>query len=229
VKTRSFKWRRRLRPGDKEMLLRWIEMSSLEQVARIAAALTDPDGERAPDKLDTLLLLKMAHMARQQSDRSIHDIAEQLAAENQPHRNHTTVESLTSRLEREYKMDRHTWPLLAESTREPAQQDIDADLTAEKTNEEFRARVRIVGMLPSKIDLVDWVRAEAVGAGKLDLIEKLGRKHGRERLKQLILDVIERGTLTFPLKDPRFSGGRMPRTLFDHIESDLKAILESET
>lgn len=229
VNTPSLKWRRRLRQGDPEMLLRWIEISSVEQVARIAAALTDPDGERAPHKLDTLLLLKMAHIARQKPKRNIHDIAVEVATESRPRRKHTVVESLTAKLERDYKARRHTWPLLAESAAEPSQQDIDADLTADKTNHEFRARARVVGVLPSKIDLVDLVCAEAKGAGKFWMIEKLGSKHRRKRLERLITDVIDRGTLTFPLKDPRFSAARIPRTLFDHIEPDLKAILESET
>jgi hypothetical protein len=204
------------------MLLRWIEGSSVEQVARIAAALTDPDGERGqPNKLDTLLLLKMAHIAQRQPDRNLHDIAVQVAKENQPRRNHAVVDSLTSKLERDYKASRHTWPLLAKSAPEPAQQDIDADLIREKTNEEFRARARIVEVLPSAIDLFDMVRAEAETAGKLDLIDGLGRKHGRERVGRLIIAAIERIMANpYALRDPRFNGPRPP-TMFDHIEHDL--------
>jgi hypothetical protein len=224
-------WQRRLRAGDKEMVLRWIAMSSVEQVARVTAALSNPDGERGqPDKLDTLLLLKMAHLVQQKPERSIHDIADQVAKENQPRRNHSALSSLIAKLERDYKANRHTWPRLAESAPEPSQQEIDADLGAEKIDGEWRARARLVEVLPSKgIDLFDMVSAEAKAAGKLALITRLGRKHGRERVERLIVDAVERMKANpYPLKDSRYAG-RLPRTMFEMIEPDLKALPGSTT
>ena len=60
-------WDRRLEEGDKAELLEWVARSGLERVARIAAALTDANGERGqPDKLESLMLLKIAHLKREQ-------------------------------------------------------------------------------------------------------------------------------------------------------------------
>jgi hypothetical protein len=80
-------WRRHLEKGDEAELLRWVKQSGLELVARIAAALTDAIGERGqPDMPDTLLLLKMAYLKRQQPNRKLHSIAVEIAREAPLHR-----------------------------------------------------------------------------------------------------------------------------------------------
>jgi hypothetical protein len=213
---RRNRWRRRLERGDEAELNKWVEQSGLECVARVAAALTDVDGERgSPDKLDSLLLLKMAHLKRQNPDCTIHSVATEVSAAAHSHRKRGGLASMTTKLERDFKRNRHTWAILSETVPTPSNKQIAGDLGKPKSNNEFRARARILDILPSRIDIYDCVLAEAEGAGndKLDLVRKVGRR----RVEQL---VVKAAANPFPLQDPRRKG-KMPRGFLDLIEPDL--------
>ena len=104
------KMRLGLDKDDELELLRWVQQSSLERVARIVAFLADARGEHGqPEKPDTLLLLKIAHLKREQPHRTLHSIAVEVARDaDQLRRPRISRESLVTKLERDYKRRRHT-------------------------------------------------------------------------------------------------------------------------
>jgi hypothetical protein len=191
-------WRRHLEKGDEAELLRWVKQSGLELVARIAAALTDAIGERGqPDMPDTLLLLKMAYLKRQQPNRKLHSIAVEIAREAPLHlyppyrkKRPPAMKSLVSKLERDFRKHRHKWMMFAETAPEPSRENINQDANRLKSTDEFRARARLVGLLPSKIDLYDALLADAkkLGSDKAKLVKALTR----ERAEPLLVDAIKR-------------------------------------
>jgi hypothetical protein len=181
---------RPLDKADEAELLAWVARSGLERVARIAAALTDAYGERGqPDKLDTLLLLKMAHSKREHPKRKLHAIAVEVAAGAYAHRSHIELESLTAKLERDFRARRHVWSKLARTVPMPTPGQIADDLTRQKSEAERRALARIVEMLPSAIDVFDMVLLEAKRIGPEK--HKLVRAFGRERAEPLLIEAAE--------------------------------------
>jgi hypothetical protein len=212
-------WDRRLEDGDNAELLEWVARSGPERVARVAAALTDANAERGqPDKLDTLLLLKMAHLKREQPRRNLHSIAVEVAAEAYAHRNRITLESLTGKLERDFRKNRRRWMKLATTTPAPSREQIAADLNKGKSEAELRARARIVEKLPSEIDMFDMVRLEAERIGDPEKV-KLLKAFGRERAEPLLIEAVEMAQRDSFAK----WGGKIPRTLLDLIEPELTA------
>jgi hypothetical protein len=210
-------WDRRLEEGDEAELLEWVARSGLERVARIAAALTDANGERGqPDKLDSLLLLKVAHLKRAQPGRKMHAIAVEVAAEAYAHRNRIALESLTAKLERDFRKGRHAWLKLAKTTPAPSREQIAADLKRRKSEAERRALARIVEKLPAAIDMFDMVLLEAKRIGEKKL--KLVRALGRERAEPLLIEAVEM------MQKNSFGkwNGKIPRTLLDLIEPVLE-------
>jgi hypothetical protein len=213
-------WDRCLEAGDMAELLEWVARSGLERVARIAAALTDANEERGqPDKLDSLLLLRIAHLKRQQPRRKLHSIVVEVAAEAYAHRNTIALESLTAKLERDFgKERRHTWLRLAATTPAPSREQIAADLKTRKSEAELRARARIVETLPSAIDMFDMVCLEAKRIGDPEKV-KLLKAFGRERAEPLL---IEAAGMMRKSSFAKWSG-KVPRTLLDFIEPELTA------
>lgn len=210
-------WRHRLEKGDQDELLKWVEQSGLEHVARIIAALADAAGERGqPYKLDTSLLLKMAHLKQQQPNRALHAIAVEVAREIVSRRGATAFEraSLVSKLERDFRKWRHTWMMRAGSTPALPQDDGDS-----KTSDEFRVLARIVELLPSRIDLYDMLLADAkkLGPGEEKLVMALGRK----RAEPLLADAIERQATSSFVPSAR-GVKKIPRNLFDLVEAGLE-------
>jgi hypothetical protein len=211
-------WDRRLEEGDAAELLEWVARSGLERVARIAASLTDANAERGqPDKLDTLLLLKIAHLKREQP-RNLHAIAVEVAAEAYAHRNRITLKSLTAKLESDFRKNRRRWMKLAKTTPTPSPEQIAVDLNKGKPEAELRARARIVGKLPEEIDMFDMVRLEAKRIGDPEKV-KLLKAFGRERAEPLLIEAAEMAQKDSFVK----WGGKIPRTLLDLIEPELTA------
>jgi hypothetical protein len=209
-------WDRRLEEDDEAELIAWVARSGLERVARVAAALTDANGERGqPDKLDSLLLLKIAHLKREQPGRKLHPIAVEVAAEAYPHRDALT--SLTAKLERDFRKRRRAWLTLAKTAPVPSQQQILNGLKERKSGAELRALARIVEKLPSEIDMFDMALFEAKRIGREK--EKRLRAFGRERAEPLLIEAAEM------MRKNSFAkwNGKIPRTLLDLIEPDLKA------
>lgn len=214
-------WCRRLKKGDQAELLKWVEQSGLERVARIVAALTDAAGERGqPEKLETLLLLKMAQLKRQQPNRTLHAIAVEVAGEAKSVRKNLPNEaSLVSRLERDFKEYRHKWTTLANSAPEPSRENIIEDGSKSKTTNEFRALARIVDALPNRIDLYDSLLADAkkLGPEKVRLV----RAFGRERAEPLLAAAIkQQATSSFVMNAQDVP--IIPRNFFDLIGSELE-------
>jgi len=78
-------WRSSLQSGDEAELLKWIESSGLERVARIVATFADSGGKHGqPEKLELGLLVRIADLLRQQPQRSLHSVAVEVAREAYP-------------------------------------------------------------------------------------------------------------------------------------------------
>jgi hypothetical protein len=162
----------------------------------------------------------MADLKRQRPDRPVHSIAAEVATEAHPHRNEITVESLTTKLERDYKSDRHRWRLLLESSPAPSRQQIAEDLRKRKSKGELRARVRIADALPSVIDVFDQVLAEADRRGDETL--RLVKRLGRERVEAMLARAGERMRVNpYTLADPYWRG-KIPEIFLDLIEPELE-------
>lgn len=204
-------WRRRLEKGDEAELLKWVDQSGLERAARIIAALADAAGERGqPEKLNIRLLLRIARLKQQQPHRTLHAIAREVAREESSRPSMITVESLVSKLERDFKKRRHTWMTLAGEYH---------DESGAETADEFRVLARIVELLPSKMDLFDLVLADAKRRGRDE--ERLVRRLGRERAEPLLVKAIERQAASSFV--PRARGvKKIPRNFFDLIEPELE-------
>jgi hypothetical protein len=215
-------WRHRLEKGDQAELLKWVEQSGLERVSRIIAALTDATGKRGPpEKLDTLLLLKMAHLNRQQPNRTLHAIAVEVAREAFSDRRAAPLlmESLVSKLERDFRRQRHTWTTRAGSTPPPSRESISQDASRSKSSNEFRVRARISGLLPSALDLYERLLADAKKLGPDEI--KLVKALRRERAEPLLSNAIKRqSTSSFVMNAQGVA--KIPRNFFDLIEPELE-------
>jgi hypothetical protein len=104
-------WRRALKPGDEGEVQKWVEQSGLERVARIVASLSNARvGAGRTERPDRLLLFKMAFLVRQHPERSLHSIASEVARGAGYHpKLGIALESLRSKLERDFKQRRHVW------------------------------------------------------------------------------------------------------------------------
>jgi hypothetical protein len=100
------------------------------------------------------------------------------------------MKSLVSKLERDFRKHRHKWMMFAETAPEPSRENINQDANRLKSTDEFRARARLVGLLPSKIDIYDALLADAkkLGSDKAKLVKALTR----ERAEPLLVDAIKR-------------------------------------
>jgi hypothetical protein len=215
-------WRRRLEKGDEVELLKWVGQSGLERVARIVAALNDLAGKPGqPKKLDTLLLLKMAHLKQQQPKRTLHAIAKEVVSEAISRRGMGAFEraSMVSKLEHDFREHRQKWTTLAGSAPEPSSEDINQDGSKSKTTNEFRALARIVGLLPNKIGLYDMLLADAKKLGSEEA--KLVRAFRRERAEPLLADAIKLQAMS-PFVMNAQGVPIIPRNLFELIGAELE-------
>jgi hypothetical protein len=204
----------------------FIEKSSLEQVARIAAWLTDADGQRGqPKKLESLLLLKIAHLMHQESRPTLHAAALEVGREAHEHRKHVDIGSFITRLERDFRQQRHTWKTLARRTPMPSPEEV-SDFAKRRTSTgERRAVARIAGLLPTQIDLYDSVVAEA-GRPPIGNVEtqKLLRSAGRDRVESWLIEVVENQRISNVRGRER--PNTMGRVLLDLIEPKLQLFRE---
>lgn len=214
-------WRITLNPGDEFELLKWVSESGLECVARVVGALTEALGKHGqPEKLHSLLLVKMAHLKRQQPRRKLHSIALEVAGEARPHQpSPPAFASLVTKLERDFKQRRHTWTTLSAKTDAPTADEIARDAKRKRPQREYRALARIVPLLPTAIDAYDWLLAEAEARGSETA--RSVRRIGRERSEPL-LDL----ALARPQRTSFVTGAdgvlKIPRSLFELVEAELQ-------
>jgi hypothetical protein len=212
-------WRHQLREGDEAELRKWIEACGIERVARLAAALTEANGEIGqPHKLDAPLLMEITRRRRQNPGRSLNKIATNVVKEFGASRKPPISESsLITKLIRDYKIHITRLHVHDHSNREEknlTEIDIDPVTTAE-----FRARARIMEMLPTAIDLFEKLRidARAIGDSELSLVDKFGR----DRSEALVTKAIGNLSTSSFVLDSK-GNSIIPRTLFDLIEADLR-------
>jgi hypothetical protein len=220
-------WRRALKPGDEGEVQKWVEQSGLERVARIVASLSNARvGAGRTERPDSLLLFKMAFLVRQHPERSLHSIASEVARGAGYHpKLGIALESLRSKLERDFKQRRHFWLSLTRDREAPSEQAVYEDANRPRSNDENRTLGRLIELLPDAIDLYDHVLWEARRAGPEK--EKLVRRLGRGRVEPLLEDAIARFQSTGSFDN--VEGVGVPRTLFDLIEAKLLRTQEELT
>jgi hypothetical protein len=206
-------WKEKLTVDDFDQLSKWIELSGMECVARVAAALTlgSPGNVR---KTDSGLLLELARRLAEHPLKSTHALSKEIAheANTLATKRNIKPESLAKQLERAFSKNRTKWILLAQRM---AHQHTRTFPGSEATSaEEFRAIGRITDTLPEAIDPYDLLLSEArrLRPEKLAAIKKLGRPRGTVFLHDAIKLQMERTT---PVN------GKIPRGLLDLIEPHL--------
>jgi hypothetical protein len=220
-------WRRALKPGDEGEVQKWVEQSGLERVARIIASLANARvGVGRTERPDSLLLLKMAFLVREHPERSLHSIAIEVARDAQSHQKvRIALESLTSKLRRDFTERRQVWLSLARKREVPNERAMHEDASRRRSGDENRILGRLINLLPDAIDLYDDVLREARRAGLEK--EKLVRRLGRGRVEPLLEDAIARFQSTGSFDN--VEGVGVPRTLFDLIEAKLLRTQEELT
>jgi hypothetical protein len=218
-------WRSFLKRDDEAELLRWIETSGLERVARIVATLAGAGRRHGqPRKLEIALLLKVASLLRQQPERTLHSVAHEVVHEAHPNRKpRIAVDSLVSKLERDFRMWRHGWLRIAKEREAVDDQKSQEETNRLRSSDEHRVLVRLIELLPGAIDLYDRLLMEAKQAGpeQARLVKRLGRR----RVEPLLETIIER--LVTPRGNLGASCARVPpRSLFEAIEPELTRLQE---
>jgi hypothetical protein len=134
------------------------------------------------------------------------------------------MESLVSKLERDYSRRRHTWTTLARSAPPPRLEEISQDARRPQSSGEFRVLARVVELLPSAIDFYDRLLADAkkLGQEKTKLVKRLGR----ERAEALLIEAIKREA-TCPSLSNAQGPRKIPRNFFDLIEPELQQFCEN--
>jgi hypothetical protein len=192
---------------------------ALERVARIVASLSNARvGAGRTERPDSLLLFKMAFLVRQHPERSLHSIASEVArgAGYHPKRG-IALESLRSKLERDFKQRRHVWLSLTRDREAPSEQGVDEDANRLRSNDENRILGRLIELLPDAIDLYDHVLWEARRAGPEK--EKLVRRLGRGRVEPLLEDAIARFQSTGSFDNVEGGGGTTNSLRLDRGEA----------
>jgi hypothetical protein len=199
---------------DLAELQKWVAISGMECVARVAVELTA--GERGNvTKPDNELLLEMALRLRDNPMLTTHDAAAQIAREAKDWRNPIIeTASLTTELARAFGKHRTKWLVLAQSFASPSRWSASIP-HKKKSTEESRALGRIIEMLPGAIDLYDAVLQEAthLRPEKVAIIKKLGREHVANLLAPLIIE-----QMAMPRTEPR----NTPRNFLDLLEPQLE-------
>jgi len=211
-------WRRALKPGDEGEVKKWMEQSSLERVARIIASLANAGGRHGrPERPDSLLLLKMAFLQKQHPERSLHSIVIEVARDARSHRKPgIPLESLTSKLERDFRGQRQVWLSLARNREAASEQAVHEDASRMRSSAENRILGRLIALLPDKIDLYNFMLWEA-RPEQAKLVMRLGRGRVEPLLEEAIGRFQSSGSF-----DNVDGVARIPRTLFDLIEPELR-------
>ncbi len=154
-------------------------------MARIVAALADASGQRGqPEKPETGLLLKMAILLRQQPGRSIHSVAVEVAREAHPTRKSIALESLTSKLGRDFRAKRALWFNIARDRMTRGGSSVPKGPHRVPSSDEYRVLARLIELHPdAAMGVYDQVLGEAkkVGPEEAKLVERAGWLRARAR------------------------------------------------
>jgi hypothetical protein len=177
----------------------------LERVARIVATLANSGGKHGqPEKLEFGLLVRIADLLRQQPQRSLHSIAVEVAREAYAtRRRHLSLESLTSKLERDFRARRHVWLGIS---RERSGRSDQEEVSQARSKDEHRVLARLIGLMPDAIDIYDTIVMEAKQVSPEEV--KRVKALGRTRVELLVENRFEelnaaRGDLSLLRKRPR--------------------------
>jgi hypothetical protein len=224
-------WRLFARPGLLPSVTEIADRLGLERVARIVAVLTETSGKRGRlEEMETLLLVSIAHVMRRQPDRTLHDVAVEVA-KNAPQVRNRNIDSnsLLSQLQRDYRRTRHTWTLLTDRTPPPQVEAIARASRRRRSFGERRALARIVQLMPTALDFYDMLIAEIRATEKNNARQlrtkiaeiKLAR---RERVEKWSIEAMERQRTSSWVKRPD-GGMKLARGFYDMIEWDLRQFL----
>jgi hypothetical protein len=208
-----------LSASDENEVRKWIETSGLERVGRIVAALADARGRQGrPDKLEIDLLLKVARLTLQQPERALHSVALEVAREAHATRKpFIALESLTTKLERDFGPRRHALFGIARSNNGAEHDPARVGASAPRSNGEYRVIFRLTELCPGAIDLFDWV----VGYLKIFDPEQARRLKllGRARVEPLLASAMHK--LLGPESDsfPGRGFDRLGRMIAPEIEN----------
>jgi hypothetical protein len=219
-------WRRALKLGDETEVQKWVEQSGLERVARIIASLANAGGRGGrTERPDSLLLLKMAFLVRERPERSLHSIAIEVARDARSHQKlGIALESLTSKLRRDFTKRRQVWLSLARNREAPDERAAHDDASRRRSSDENRILGRLIKLLPGATDLYDLILREMRTADpeKAELLKRLGRGRVEPLLEGAIRGFQSSGSVDEVV-------GRTPRTVFDLVKAKLLETLEEET
>jgi hypothetical protein len=221
---RKTSWRSSLGRGDEAELLKWIEASGVERVARIVTILADSGGRPGqPAKPEIGLLVKIADLMRQVPQPSLHSVARQVALKALPARKPTVaLESLASKLERDFRERRHVWFNLARRNLPIDIQGAKERLNSTQVSNEYRVLSRLIELLPGAIDLFDLLVEQATDPEKRKVLTLLGRS----RVEPLVESAMHR--LLGPESDiPRSRSRSLAERLAELIEPDLMRLKEA--
>lgn len=152
----------RLDPADTELLRVLIDKYGLERIARLAASLTAPIGRRGRHgEPESELLLELAKRVRAEPLRSLHSLATELCREAAlTRRPRIAAESLTSKVEREFRRRRHSWLRLADCFSNAGPANAGATHRRPTSSAEYLALLRLIEVTPGAIDLYDCTLSE---------------------------------------------------------------------
>jgi hypothetical protein len=216
-------WRRALKPEDEGEIRKWVDQCGLEGVARIIASLANAAGRRGrPEIPDSKLLLKIAFLQKRHLERSLHSIATEVArGARSHHKRGITVESLASKLDRDFRKRRQVWLSLARNLGDVGEKMVDDGVSKLRSSAENRVLGRLIELLPDAIDLYDSMVQEAAAAEpeKAKLIRQLGRR----RIETIVDEQI--GPLrSFGLGGNFRGPAQVPRSVFGLIEPKLRQV-----
>jgi hypothetical protein len=217
-------WKSDLAPEDFAELGRWVEQSGVECVARVAAALTDPEGERgAPNSPRANMLLEMASLRYDDPNLTTNAAATKIAraayAGADP--NDDRITTLTTQLNKDFAGYRSVFGLLAQRPDRGRNVLSKAGGKRSLPTQRFilmkRAEGRIVETLPTAIDLYDALLLEAKACSKEKLLQV--KSLGRERAEQLLGIAMAEQMAGSQLVD-----GKIPRSFLDLIDPELRKL-----
>ena len=136
---------------DAAEIRKWVEMSGLENVARIIDQLTAPSGETKAPAADTLLLQWIAHDVREQPAKSLNAVVSEVVKQFGRDRERVIEdESLIHLLTQKFDQDRQRWLSLAELAERPTPQQIWKDGPRYKSKVERRVLARLILAFPRR-------------------------------------------------------------------------------
>jgi hypothetical protein len=207
-----------LEDADIKHLQRWIDLSGLVRVARIAAVLTRDRRRGNAAKPDDDLYLQMACRMQMHPTQTTHATAKEIAHENYLRRKPGIEEaSLAKELERGFSRDRNRWFLLARRMAETPEATSESNLRRPASVAEWRALANIIDSLPTAIDLFDDAVAEAkrLRPETVALLKRVGR----EKVQILLAEALKR---------QQASPSGIARTMVDLIRFELTECAEAK-